>query len=211
MNSKRIIFFVVVLALLTAACAPKETPAPTPNIPAIQTAAAQTVIAEISATSAAAASLTPLATPTAEQTEPPAEESPTATMTVTVSIGFTPVIVGTPLGLCDDSAYDPNTVDVNVPDDTVMTPGQEFLKTWRIRNTGTCTWGAGYSVVFAYGERMNGVPAAIPIPVVPNQEVEVSVQFKAPTKAGQYSSTWRMANARGSAFGAFFYVRIIVR
>lgn len=212
MLSKRIIP-IVLLALLVAACGSRETPAPTPNIPAIQTAAAETVMADIAATAAAAASLTPLASPTAETetVEASTEESPTATMTVTVSALFTPVIVGTPLGLCDDANYDPLTVDVNIPDDTEMTPGQEFLKTWKIRNTGACTWGAGYAVVFAYGERMNGTPAALSIPVLPNQEVDVSVQFKAPTRAGQYSSTWRMANARGSAFGAFFYVRIIVR
>lgn len=212
MTLKRVIP-IMLLALMIAACGPQETPAPTPNIGAIQTAAAQTVMAEIQATANASASLTPLASPTAETgtADSPTEESPAATITVTVSALFTPVIIGTPLGLCDDASFNPATVDVNIPDDTEMTPGQEFLKTWKIRNTGACTWGAGYAVVFAYGERMNGAPAAISIPVLPNQEVEVSVQFKAPTKAGQYSSTWRMANARGSAFGEFFFVRIIVR
>ncbi len=215
MTTKRMTL-IVFLALLLAACGSQEPPMPTPDVGAIQTAAAQTVMAEIRATQNAAASLTPLASPTAEAAESLTEsltesaaESPTPTVTVVV-LG-TPVIVGTPLGLCDDSNYNPATVDVNIPDDTEMTPGQEFLKTWKIRNTGACTWGAGYAVVFAYGERMNGTPAAISIPVLPNQEVEVSVQFKAPTKAGQYSSTWRMANARGSAFGEFFFVRIIVR
>jgi hypothetical protein len=58
---------------------------------------------------------------------------------------------------------------------------------------------------------MNGVPAAIPTPVIPNQEVDVSVQLKAPTKVGEYLSAWRMANPRGYAFGQFFYIKIIVR
>jgi hypothetical protein len=209
MNPKHITI-VILLALLLAACAPKVTPMPTPDISAIQTAAAKTVVAEISATAAAAASLTPLASPTAEPTKPSAE-APTATVTLTVGVLSTPGIIGTPLGLCDDANYNPVTVDMTVPDGTVMTPGQEFLKTWKIRNTGACTWGAGYAVVYAYGEKMNGTPAAISIPVTPNQEVEVSVQFKAPTKIGEYTSTWRMANARGSAFGQFFYVKIIVR
>jgi hypothetical protein len=194
------ISLIILLALLFAACAPKATPMPTPDIGAIQTAAAQTVIAEISATAAAAASLTPLASPTSA--------APTVTMTMTVAPLTTPGITGTPLGLCDDAVW---VADVTVPDGEQMTPGQEFLKTWKIRNTGACTWGAGYAVVYAYGEKMNGTPAAISVPVTPNQEVEVSVQFKAPTKVGEYASTWRMVNALGSAFGQFFYVKIIVR
>jgi hypothetical protein len=194
------ISLIILLALLFAACAPKATPMPTPDIGAIQTAAAQTVIAEISATAAAAASLTPLASPTSA--------APTVTMTMTVAPLTTPGITGTPLGLCDDAVW---VADVTVPDGTVITPGSEFLKTWKVRNTGACTWGAGYAVVYAYGEKMNGTPAAISVPVTPNQEVEVSVQFKAPTKVGEYASTWRMVNALGSAFGQFFYVKIIVR
>jgi len=209
----RHITITILLALLIGACAPATTPAPTPDVAAIYTAAAQTVVAEISATAAAAASLTPLASPTTEPTQPPADE-PTVTVTVTVDLLTTPVIIGTPLGLCDDSNYNPATVDVtysDIPTIPEVTAGQDFIKTWKIRNTGACTWGAGYTVVFAYGEKMNGVPAAINVPVTPNQEVDVSVQFKAPAKAGQYVSTWRMANASGSAFGQFFYVKIIVR
>ena len=197
----------ILLALLFAACAPKATPMPTPDISAISTAAAKTVIAEISATAAAAASLTPLASPTSE----PTSAAPTVTVTMTVGVLTTPGILGTPLGLCDDANFNKDTVDVNNPDGTEITPGSDFLKTWKIKNTGACTWGAGYTVVFAYGEKMDGTPASLNIPVIPNQEVEVSVQFKAPTTVGEHTSTWRMANPSGYAFGQFFFVKIIVR
>ena len=195
----------ILLALLFAACAPKATPMPTPDISAISTAAAKTVIAEISATAAAAASLTPLASPTSE----PSTEAPTVTVTMTVGVLTTPGILGTPLGLCDNAVF---VSDVTVPDGSVMTPGQEFLKTWKVRNTGDCTWGAGYTVVYGgYNDKMSGVPAALATTVIPNQEVDVSVQFKAPTKAGEYLSAWRMANPSGYAFGQFFFVKIVVR
>jgi hypothetical protein len=210
MNPKYITL-AILLALLLAACAPKATPMPTPDIGAIQTAAAQTVIADISATADAAASLTPLASPTLE---PTLDSAPTVTVTMTMGVLSTPGIIGTDAGLCDDSNYNPATVDVtysDIPTIPEVTPGQEFIKTWKIRNTGACTWGAGYTIVYAYGEKMSGVPAALTTSVIPNQEVDVSVQFKAPAKAGQYVSTWRMANAAGSAFGQFFYVKIIVR
>ena len=200
------ISFTILLALLFAACAPKATPMPTPDISAISTAAAKTVIAEISATAAAAASLTPLASPTLE---PTSAEAPTVTVTMTVGVLTTPGILGTPLGLCDNAVF---VSDVTVPDGSVMTPGQEFLKTWKVRNTGDCTWGAGYTVVYGgYNDKMSGVPAALATTVIPNQEVDVSVQFKAPTKAGEYLSAWRMANPSGYAFGQFFFVKIVVR
>ena len=195
----------ILLALLFAACAPKATPMPTPDISAISTAAAKTVIAEISATAAAAASLTPLASPTSE----PSAEAPTVTVTMTVGVLTTPGILGTPLGLCADAVF---VSDVTVPDGSVMTPGQEFLKTWKVRNTGDCTWGAGYTIVYGgYNDKMSGAPAALATTVIPNQEVDVSVQFKAPTKVGEYLSAWRMANPSGYAFGQFFFVKIIVR
>lgn len=207
MNPKHITL-ILLLALLLAACAPKATPMPTPDIGAIQTAAAKTVIAEIYATADAAASLTPLASPTLE----PTFAAPTVTVTMTVVVLTTPGIIGTPLGLCDDASFDLTTVDVTIPDGSVMTPGQEFLKTWKVRNIGDCVWGAGYTIVYGgYNNKMSGVPAALPTTVTSGQDVEISVQFKAPTKAGEYLSAWRMANPRGYAFGQFFFVKIIVR
>ncbi len=195
-------------ALLLAACAPKETPMPTPDIGAIQTAAAQTVMADIAATKAAEASLTALPSPTLEATQP-SDETPTVTVTLTLGVFSTPGAIGTPLGLCDDAVF---ISDVTISDGSVMTAGQDFLKTWKVRNTGDCTWGAGYTIVYGgYNDKMSGVPAAIPTSVIPNQEVDVSVQFKAPTKVGEYLSAWRMANANGYAFGQFFFVKIIVR
>jgi hypothetical protein len=207
MNTKHITL-TLLLALLLVACGPKETPMPTPDIGAIQTAAAQTVMADIAATETAEASLTALASPTLEETQP-SIETPTVTVTLTVGVLSTPGIIGTPLGLCDDAVF---VSDVTISDRSVMTPGQDFLKTWKIRNTGDCTWGAGYSVIYGgYNDKMSGVPAAIPTSVSPNQEVDVSVQFKAPTKVGEYLSAWRMANANGYAFGQFLYVIITVR
>jgi hypothetical protein len=206
MNTKHITL-TLLLALLLAACAPKETPMPTPDVGAIQTAAAQTVMADIAATEAAKASLTPITSPTTEATQP--VETPTVTVTLTMGALSTPGFIGTPAGLCNFANF---VSDVTIPDGSVMTPGQDFLKTWKVRNTGECTWGAGYTIVYGgYNDKMSGVPAAIPTPVIPNQEVDVSVQFKAPTKVGEYLSAWRLADPRGYAFGQFFFIKIIVR
>src|SRR5690606_30965399 len=41
-------------------------------------------------------------------------------------------------GSCEDSAL--MIADVTVPDDTQMSRGQTFTKTWRFLNNGTCPW-----------------------------------------------------------------------
>lgn len=192
------------LGLLFTACGPREPAEPTPDVSIIHTIAAQTVIAEFTQTAQAAPTNTPEETPTEEPTATPDTALPTPTATVAVDVTGATV---TPLP-CDNSIF---VIDITVPDDTQMAPGQDFVKTWKIKNTGTCTWGTGYSVIYAYGEKMSGVAEPLTTVVAPGEEVEVSVRFKAPDKAGQYSSTWRMANANKSPFGEFFFVRIVVR
>jgi len=197
----------ILITLLISACVPTETPTPTEppiDISAVQTAAAETVIANISATA--------LAQPTIESTATLAP-SPTieATLTSVLSFVITPG-PGTQGLLCDDAGYGV-PLDVNFPDGSEVTAGQDFIKTWKIRNTGACSWGAGYQILFGYGDAAmkDGKPVALTSTVIPGQEVEVSVQFKAPSKAGEYKSWWRMANARAVPFGLFFSVWIVIR
>jgi hypothetical protein len=85
--------------------------------------------------------------------------------------------------------------DVTVPDNSVIPAGQEFVKTWRVRNDGTCTWGpAGHnlhSIAFTSGDSL-GAPAEVRLPseVAPGQSVDVSVPMRAPTTPGRYRSSW---------------------
>lgn len=201
MTTSRIIG-VLIGGLLMAACAPAPA-APTPDVRIIQTGAAQTVVANFTLTAAAPTPTTPSVLDT------PAE-SPTAggpTETPTLLPGN---VTATPI-LCDALIFDTATIDVNVPDNTEMQLGQEFVKTWLVRNNGSCTWGAGYKLIFSSGDRLSGVPQPFNAVVVPGQDVEVSVNFKAPTLAGVYVSSWQMANADGTPFPRTFYVKIIVK
>jgi Ig-like domain-containing protein len=192
-------------ALVLGSCAPAPA-APTPDIALIQTSAAQTVMANFTLT-AAAFTPTPLAAVT--DTPMPLETSsaPAVTNTPTLLPGG---VTATP-AICDALIFDPATVDVNVPDNTEMQIGQDFVKTWRVKNNGTCTWGAGYKLMFSYGDLMSGQPQPFTGVVVPGQEVELSVNFKAPTKAGVYLSAWQLANAAGKTFPKPIYVKIIVK
>lgn len=197
----------ILIALLLAACGGQATPSePTPDVSAVRTSAASTVIAQFTLT---AAVFTPTA-PVNEPTETPVSLAETATATQEAVAQTT--TAGTDEGLCDVLSYDPVTVDVNIPDNTVMTPGQDFIKTWRVKNAGTCSWGAGYVLVFTNtGDKMDGQFIAFTEVVQPGQEVEVSIQFKAPTEAGVYVSTWTMRNPQGFTFPDAIYVKIIVQ
>ena len=122
---------------------------------------------------------------------------------------------GKTIALCDKYAWDIATVDVNVPDNTIMSPGQEFVKTWKIKNVGACTWGEGYKLIYSYGDKMSGAAQALTAAIAPGQEVEVSVAFKAPDLAGSYQSFWTLQNPKGIAFqgndGKVLYVLITVQ
>lgn len=196
-------FPLILIASLLHACAPAEPAAPTVDVNAIHTAAAQTVIAEFTQT-AQAVPPTPEATATEAFTATPETPLPTSSPTVPVDASGATL---TPLP-CDNSVF---VSDVTYPDGSELTPGQDFVKTWKIKNTGTCVWGTGYSIIYGYGEKMGGVAEPLAAAVAPGEEVEVSVRFKAPANTGQFASIWRMANASNSPFGEQVTVVIVVR
>jgi hypothetical protein len=189
--------------LFMNACAPATTLVSTPDVNAIYTSAAYTVVAEFTLT---AASFTATPFP---PTETPLPQSPTATATSVVVIATNEL--GTPIELCDSLSFIPTNVDVTIPDGTQMVPGQTFTKTWKIKNDGACGWGSGYGLTYAYGERMSGKPQALPTLVEIGQEVEVTVELKAPDKVGEYTSAWQMTNPKGIPFGKALFVKIVVK
>jgi hypothetical protein len=194
------------LALTLAACAPATPIVPTPDVLAVRTSAAYTVVAEFTLT-AAAFTPTPLP-PTATFTPEP----PTVTPTIAYATDPTQIALGTPGELCDDMSFDPTTVDVTILDGAQMTPGQDFVKTWKIKNTGICSWGDGYGLIYAgYADRMSGTPVPLGTLVQVGQEIDVSINFKAPTAVGEYTSAWQMANAKGIPFGKAVFVKILVK
>jgi hypothetical protein len=202
----KLLIIVLTCILILAACAPATPIQPTPDVMVIRTSAAYTVVAELTLTAAAFTS-TPL--PPTETAVPPL---PTETPTLAAGTDPTQIALGTPGQLCDNLSFDIATVDVTIVDGTVMTPGQEFVKTWKIKNTGICAWGDGYGLIYAgYADAMSGKPAPLGTLVQVGQEVEVSVNFKAPIKVGEYTSAWQMANAKGIPFGKALYIKIIVK
>jgi len=68
---------------------------------------------------------------------------------------------------------------------------------------------------------MSGQPQPVPVPVVPGQEIEITVNFIAPTQLGSDSSAWTLQNAgglpffgsniQGSVHAKPLYVKIVVK
>jgi hypothetical protein len=93
--------------------------------------------------------------------------------------------------------------DVTYPDGTIVSPGQNFSKTWRIKNVGTCTWNSDYLLVFDSGKAMNG-PNAVQLTDVhipPGETLDISVALTAPETPGTYRGDWKFRDPHGNIFG----------
>lgn len=177
-----IIIFIVSVLILSACNLPSSAPA-TDDPNAISTSAALTVQALLNQS-------TPFNTPTlppsaATNTAVPA--FPTAT---TISATIAPLASATPN--CDQAQF----ISETIPDGTNFNPGDTFTKVWRMKNIGTCTW-TGYALVFDTGEAMSGVSPISIGTVAAGQEVDLSVNLKAPASSGTYRGYWRIRNASG--------------
>lgn len=85
--------------------------------------------------------------------------------------------------------------DVTVPDNSTVSPGVQFVKTWRVRNDSTCAWGPGqrlHQLVWVGGSQLHlSERYEIPAPVQPGGVVDLSVMLVAPTQPGLYLSEWK--------------------
>ncbi len=193
-------------ALLLGACrsaAPAEPTATGPAPEAVRTAAAETANARMTEIAA----VTPTAPPATATSAPTATESapitPTRTITPTVEISGEDML--------------DFVADVTVPDGTTFKPGETFVKTWKLKNTGTSTWSSGHTLVFISGEQM-GAAASVPLTatVPPGETGDVSISLTAPASAGSYFGFFMLRGPAGNNFGLGptgdqpFYVQIIV-
>ncbi|NUM45818.1 MAG: hypothetical protein HUU38_14030 [Anaerolineales bacterium] len=217
------LLFLAVLAYLVIMACGFTTPGATPatEIPgAVNTSVAQTIVAQMTQI---AGNATP--TPTLVTVEPTASPGPSMTPlptftqvapqpTWTPLPTFTP-IPATPTPLpCNLAQF---VSDVTVPDGSTYTPGSVFVKTWRLKNIGSCPWTTEYDLFFVNGDKMNGTTLiALPKKVNPGETVDVSVELTAPANAGTYLGNWQLRTPGGQTFGigatgtSSFWVKIVV-
>lgn len=90
--------------------------------------------------------------------------------------------------------------DVTIPDGTLMTPGERFIKTWRIHNTGTVPWRGRHlaRLGLAGAEGQVSTPPQVPIPdTEPGEVVDVSVPCRAHVIAGSSQAHFKMVDEDG--------------
>ncbi|HSB66443.1 MAG TPA: NBR1-Ig-like domain-containing protein [Anaerolineales bacterium] len=180
------------------------------------TQAQQTIAARLTAQSSHQASTVPPTTTPSPVTDPTETSSSPLSTPQKTSTARMPTATATPVVLCNRAGAG-NPIDVTIPDDSLISPGQSFIKTWKLVNVGRCSWTTSYSARFFYGDQMNA-PDSVPMPknVPVSNNVEISVEMIAPPVPGTYQGNWKLSDPEGALFGigpngdSPFWVRIIV-
>ena len=119
--------------------------------------------------------------------------SPAPSPTSFVTPTWTPTVAN-----CAQSTF---VSDVTIPDGTKMTQSQQFTKTWRVQNSGTCPWTTAFKLVFLSGEAMGGSSISMPNVVQVGQSVDLSVNMTVPAKTGNLTGVWTLRDDKGQDFG----------
>jgi hypothetical protein len=203
---------VFMFVIMGSACQPAVPPA-NDSLIASSTAAMKTV--EVLGTKLAGVVS---ATSSVETSTPTGLVSPSATIlpSATKSPSRTPTIFSTPAipwNSCDAAEF----LSETIVDQARIAPGTEFVKTWTLRNVGTCTWTKEYRLVFESGESMTSSTsvAFVKDEVTPGDSVTMSVKMTAPELLGEHVGFWKLINVQGLRFGIggegkAFYTQIIV-
>lgn len=92
-------------------------------------------------------------------------------------------------------------ISETIPDGTEIDVGDNYVKSWRLKNIGTCTWNTNYQLVFAEGDKMSG-PSTVNFTqqVSPGEQIDLSVNLTAPNSAGTYTGFWKVRDNEGAYF-----------
>ena len=179
-------FLSLALTLVLAACG-RSGGAPTPDLSALATAQAATLQA-----------LAPTETSTPSITPTPSD-TPTPTLTPTITDTPTVTPSNTPALPCHSAQL---VADITIPDGMRINKSATFTKTWRVRNTGACTWTTGFRLVFISGTNLaSGSSYNLPAGVVPGGSIDLSLNMTAPSGQGDYESRWNLRSETGVNFG----------
>ena len=217
----KISWLLIAFALLTlAACGGGTSATPTADAAPVFTQIALTALA-LQTETALAASPTPTATntPKAELT-PKVTNEPLITDTpLPGTPSATPLVLKTPRATSQQACDNPdsNIIDVTIPDNTEISSGASFVKTWGFKNLGPCTWNQDYVLIFSYGSATEDTkwdkvkPVNFPDVIAPGDTMNISVNLTAPSDAGTYRGVFRLQNDKGFNFGPEFWVQIVVK
>jgi hypothetical protein len=148
------------------------------------------------------ATIAPTFTPTTTPTTTP---SPTATR---------PATSGGQTGGQPTCSYNLAFVaDMSLPDGTQVVTGTSIVKTWRVRNSGTCAWTNGFTFRQVDGDAMSATTINTPSVAV-GGTVDIAVTLNVGTNIAAYTplerANFRMYDNAGRAFGDTLYVELAI-
>ncbi len=215
-----------VCSLLMTGCGSNPAAATAVDPNAVSTSLVGTLVAAVFQTRTALAPLpTDVSTPTLQPLPPlviPTFPSATATLSYYWVTGTpTPTLTPTVTGTVFTPTVDPNTLaygcnnlvfvrDTTIPSGTVLKPGTDFTKTWKVANVGTCNWMYQYSINLVSGTAMSGKTVKLNRVVTAGHWADLSVPMTAPRSPGTYTAYWRVSTSDGHPFGASLLVSIVV-
>lgn len=154
----------------------------------------ETMIGELTQQAIATSTLAPTYTPVATATPLP----PTPTPLPPTATPIPPTATAVPIP-CNAAQF---IGDITVKDGTTLYAGENFVKTWQVKNIGSCSWTKDYKTFFFGGNQMSaGSAIAFPQVVNPGESVNLSVSMVAPSNTGDFSGSWMLKAANGVVFG----------
>ena len=208
-------FFLTIatFAISLSACTSAGTPAPTLDVNEIAVQVVSTIQMGYTQTALAM----PTATNTPEPTITPLpSNTPEPLIIATATLAATPTLSGpTPLPINPATAngcYNAALVaDVTIPAGTNFKPDDDFTKTWRLINTGTCDWTSDFKITYVSGDLFGSDTTKIRKRVGVGNSVDISLDMVAPSGlSGTVVSNWQMATDIGNLFGPVLTVSIVL-
>ena len=220
----------LLISILLTGCFPGASIAPTPDLDALRAEVVQTVIAQFTLDAAqhptALPSLTlpptslpnPLPTSTSINVVIPSVTSQQPQSTLPIVSTVPPSITNTVPPVVHPVSTQPKYSDTAqlierspYPDYVVFQPGVYFTAKWTMKNTGLHNWTTNYEIHYSAGTNL-GAPKVIILPnnVAIGDQIEISMNMKAPDVPGRYISTWALMNNNNDKF-FYFYTAIEVQ
>lgn len=216
-RTRPLLWLVLIALLALAACNYPAAPA-TQDPNAVYTAAAQTLMAQLTQGAPLVTDTPAPDVPTATQAAPTDALLPTATPTATTA----PTATSAPATATSAPTATPVPClwayfveDVTIPDGQNFPPSTDFVKTWRLRNRGSCTWTTDFRLVFVRGANMGPASVRLPRNVAPGENVNISIDLTAPAQPGTYRGYYMLSDGTdvfgiGASAESAFWVEIDV-
>jgi|GEM_PF-967776 len=155
--------------------------------------ATPTVAPSATAFPAGTAAPTQVVTGTVAPTAAPTATQPAPTATATA---VPPTVPPSPVPCRNVATF----VNEMIPDGTQFQPGQQFNKSWTIRNDGNCPWNNAYQLIWTGGERMTSVSTVALPDTAPGGAATLTISMAAPAQPGSHAGQWQLRDPKAAAF-----------